>query len=90
LKPNDLGLFDLYGNVLEWVQDPALLYRWPGGNKCKEDIEYDIDIRDNMSRLLRGGAFGDHAPFVRSATRNSGRPSGVGSAAGFRVARTCP
>jgi formylglycine-generating enzyme required for sulfatase activity len=29
LKPNDLGLFDLYGNALEWVLDPVLLYKRP-------------------------------------------------------------
>jgi formylglycine-generating enzyme required for sulfatase activity len=90
LKPNDLGLFDLHGNVLEWTQDPALFYRWPGHNQDKKDIEYNLDIKDNVSRLLRGGSFITHAPNVRSADRYTYRPSDVSAAAGFRVARTYP
>jgi formylglycine-generating enzyme required for sulfatase activity len=90
LKPNDLGLFDLYGNVFEWTQDPAFLYRWPGRNKDEEDIEYILYIKDNIRRLLRGGSFVNLAPSVRSAYRDSLRPSVALGAAGFRVARTYP
>src|SRR5262249_40690432 len=35
LKPNDRGLFDLYGNAVEWVLDPALGYRWPGRGQAE-------------------------------------------------------
>jgi formylglycine-generating enzyme required for sulfatase activity/tRNA A-37 threonylcarbamoyl transferase component Bud32 len=90
LKPNDLGLFDLYGNVFEWTQDPAFLYRWSGRNKPKEDIEYNIDIRDNIRRLVRGDSFDILAPNVRSASRLAFRPSNASRGAGFRVARTYP
>jgi formylglycine-generating enzyme required for sulfatase activity len=90
LKPNDLGLFDLYGNVYEWTQDPALLYRWPGRNQDKEDKEYDLDIKDDISRLLRGGSFILPAPYGRSAGRFAFRPSDVHYGAGFRLARTYP
>jgi formylglycine-generating enzyme required for sulfatase activity len=90
LKPNDLGLFDLYGNVWEWAQDPALGYRWPGHNKPKEDIEGLLDIKDGTRRLLRGGSFVYRASDVRSACRDSVRPSSGDSGAGFRVARTYP
>jgi formylglycine-generating enzyme required for sulfatase activity len=90
LKPNDLGLFDLYGNALEWTQDPALIYRWESTSKEKHDIEYNLDIKDNIRRLLRGGSFVGLAPLVRSAYRNAVRPSHGPTAAGFRVARTYP
>jgi formylglycine-generating enzyme required for sulfatase activity len=92
LKPNDLGLFDTYGNALEWTQNPALVYRWPRKND-KKDLEFQQDIRYiryNLSRLLRGGSFGTHESDVRSAYRLALLPSVVNNAAGFRVARTCP
>jgi formylglycine-generating enzyme required for sulfatase activity len=90
LKPNDLGLFDLYGNALEWTQDPAFLYSWPGGNKYKTDIEYNLDIIDNISLLLRGGSFVNPPSNVRSALRSALRPSINDITIGFRVARTYP
>jgi formylglycine-generating enzyme required for sulfatase activity len=90
LKPNDLGLFDLYGNALEWAQDPALLYRRAANDKDKDDIEYDLDIKDNVGRSMRGGSFTIPASYVRSADRLTNRPSLGVNAAGFRVARTYP
>jgi formylglycine-generating enzyme required for sulfatase activity len=92
LKPNDLGLFDLYGNALEWVQDPAFAYRWPGRNKDKEDKLYVEDIRgiqDSISRLLRGGSFYGPALVAHSALRGANGPSHDSNAVGFRLARTC-
>jgi formylglycine-generating enzyme required for sulfatase activity len=90
LKPNDLGLFDMYGNAVEWVQEPAVVYRWQVASKDKEDVECDLPVRDTLSRLLRGGAFVNHASLVRSAYRYSNRPSIGNIGAGFRVARTYP
>jgi formylglycine-generating enzyme required for sulfatase activity len=90
LKPNDLGLFDLYGNVMEWTQDPSSAYRWPGGEKAKEDVEFNLDISDGIYRVLRGGTFDGPGPFVRTADRYSVQPSVGPYAAGFRVAKTYP
>src|SRR5262249_38511930 len=42
-RPNDLGLFDLLGNALEWCEDPASLYPSGTRDKPKEDI---FRIRD--------------------------------------------
>jgi hypothetical protein len=88
LKPNDLGLFDMLGNALEWCQGPDFLY--PTDKTCKDilDIEYKGDIKDKIKRMLRGGSFVNHAPSVRSAFRLPGTPSFRGSNVGFRPART--
>jgi formylglycine-generating enzyme required for sulfatase activity len=90
LKPNDLGLFDLYGNVLEWVQDPGHVYHWPARGEAKEDIESILEVKKDLVRLLRGGAFVHLAPDLRSANRYALPPSSDRWMAGFRVTRTYP
>jgi formylglycine-generating enzyme required for sulfatase activity len=89
LKPNDLGIFDLYGNAAEWTHQPAVHYSWPGNSKPTEDLEIDPDIRKYPRGILRGGAFGSEAD-VRSAFRGASRWSLDVPAAGFRVAKTYP
>jgi eukaryotic-like serine/threonine-protein kinase len=72
LKPNDLGLFDMLGNALQWCEDRALNY---SAGDDKEDINDIKDINKDLSRVLRGGSFGGHAPVVRSAGRGNYVPS---------------
>src|SRR5262249_55411268 len=91
LKPNDLGLFDLYGNAVEWCQGGVSFYRRPQQGKAVEDEEDEKDIKrieDNRSRALRGGSFNIYAVYVRSANRFGFMPTNQGSVVGFRVART--
>ncbi|MCI0462942.1 MAG: formylglycine-generating enzyme family protein, partial [Gemmataceae bacterium] len=88
LKPNDFGLFDMHGNVFEWCQERALLYRWPARGQMSEDKEDSLDVRDNQGRLLRGGTYVNAASIVRSAYRGAYRPSTRLNDAGLRVART--
>jgi formylglycine-generating enzyme required for sulfatase activity len=83
-RPNDLGLFDMHGNVWTWCQETAFLYRPPRMDD-KEDIR---DISDRFSRVLRGASFVVHAPGVRSAVRSSIRPAVRDGTFGLRVART--
>jgi formylglycine-generating enzyme required for sulfatase activity len=88
LKPNDLGLFDMYGNVYEWCQEPAFYYRWGRKGAAIEDKECNLYIEDRLNRLLRGGSFASHMADVRSANRVANRPSFQSNGCGFRVART--
>jgi formylglycine-generating enzyme required for sulfatase activity len=88
-KPNDLGLFDLHGNVYTWCQD---IYRGDyrpaekgGIIEDKEEI-YSINI-ENI-RVLRGGSFTNPASDVRSAFRSYYGPAGRNVNNGFRPART--
>ena len=59
LFPNDLGLFDMLGNMYEWCQDS-----WNASKPAKKGIYNDsINISESIveknPRLLRGGSFDD-------------------------------
>jgi formylglycine-generating enzyme required for sulfatase activity len=93
LRPNDLGLFDLLGNALEWCQDPADLYRAGRPDEPQRDIEYQGDIEtisNDISRVLRGGAFSLLPWGVRSGGRCRNAPASHNVFVGFRPARTYP
>ena len=81
-KPNGFGLFDISGNVYEWVQD-----RWHDSYLDKDQIAPEDgsawESGSGASRVLRGGSWNDTSNFVRSAYRSS---LGLGNyVIGFRV-----
>lgn len=47
-KPNELGLYDMSGNVLEWIGSYYQFYEKPG------ELH---DLKNSMVRILRGGSF---------------------------------
>jgi formylglycine-generating enzyme required for sulfatase activity len=96
--PNDLGLFDMHGNVWEWCWDvwDQHAYRTrvdgvadPGAadrRMALEDPHYVESLqRDNRHRVVRGGSWGDVARWCRSASRDGGGPGGRDDVRGFRV-----
>jgi formylglycine-generating enzyme required for sulfatase activity len=84
LRPNDLGLFDMLGNVGEWCQDRFGPYP---ARDTVEDVE-DPNRGDADSRRGRGGSFGNHAESLRSARRYTNPPASRFITVGLRVART--
>jgi formylglycine-generating enzyme required for sulfatase activity len=83
LEPNDLGLFDMLGNLHEWCQERIESYR-PG-----TPPPLGVDIVDmTTDRILRGGAFTRRPAYVRSAVRGANAPSSRSTNYGFRLART--
>ncbi len=91
VKPNDLGLFDILGNMYEWCQDQYGDYPPERENSAPEDIIRNISINEKSPRLLRGGAFTSRPAYVRSAFRFRLLPSGRDSDnLGFRPSRTYP
>ena len=55
LEPNDLGLFDVHGNVWTWCQERYLGY--PIGTELAEDDEDILEVDDAAGRVMRGGSF---------------------------------
>lgn len=85
LKPNDLGLFDMLGNALEWCHDPVLLY---ASGDDKEFAMDEKDVSNTSSRAVRGGSFYNLAVVVRCGLRYKYAPADHFFNVGFRPART--
>jgi formylglycine-generating enzyme required for sulfatase activity len=88
LKPNPLGLFDIYGNVWEWTQDRVERFQTADVVDDHEDPVLRVSDRD--ARTRRGGSFSYGAAFSRSALRGpvTSFPGTRRDTVGFRVART--
>ncbi|HUY34291.1 MAG TPA: SUMF1/EgtB/PvdO family nonheme iron enzyme [Pirellulales bacterium] len=89
LKPNEAGLFDMLGNVLEWCHDAYGNYSGGPSGSVIDTLDA-APLVDNRQRVLRGGAFGRFPPNVRSADRCTYAPTNRSPITGFRVARTYP
>jgi len=86
LKPNDFGLFDMYGNVWEWVQN---WYKRDLTDRVREDREdASLIVSKEYERPRRGGSYSYPAEFLRSAYRNHYIPDERRDSVGFRIART--
>ena len=79
---NDLGLYDMSGNLYEWCWD------WYDADY------YDVSSAGDptgpstgYSRVLRGGSWSSNSMRCRSADRTYGTPSYNHNTVGFRVAR---
>jgi formylglycine-generating enzyme required for sulfatase activity len=78
-QPNAWGLYDMHGNVREWVQD------WYGG--YPSNSVHDPKGPDKgKGRVLRGGSWSYFAGYLRSAYRFRSLPV-IRFYDGFRVAR---
>lgn len=80
---NRFGLYDMHGNVYEWVEDcfnsnysgaPSDGSAWTS-SACS-------------SRVIRDGSWGLNPAYLRSANRNGSTPTDRNDLLGFRVAWT--
>jgi len=81
-RPNGLGIYDMSGNVWEWVAD-----YWK--DTYSSSSQTNPKGPDSVSsRVLRGGSWYFSARFTRAAFRVSFNPDLRSSVNGFRLART--
>jgi len=80
LKANELGLFDMSGNVYEWCWD------WWGSytDTAKTD---PTGASSGAYRVMRGGGWNNSATGVRSVNRNYVSPNSRNYSFGFRLLR---
>jgi len=91
LKPNELGLFDVLGNALEWCGDAwDSNFTAPGYGTLNVDALVGVGYSDDYPRILRGGSFYSSATVERSADRGGNQPTDRYTHFGFRLARTHP
>jgi formylglycine-generating enzyme required for sulfatase activity len=79
-EPNELGLYDMSGNVWEWCldgYDESYYGRSPNVDPANTQAAAD--------RVRRGGSWYGGAGGVRSARRGGGRPDYADSSRGFRA-----
>ena len=82
--PNGFGLFDMSGNVWEWVEDCG----HPDYTGAPSDGSAWLKPGDCRLRMLRGGSWDDAVARVRSAIRYWEFADTRRDVIGFRVART--
>jgi serine/threonine protein kinase/formylglycine-generating enzyme required for sulfatase activity len=84
LMPNDFGLFDVYGNVLEWCQDAFVR----DDDKAPAEKILNRFVSRTDDRVLKGGSFGHIGTVTQSADRSWMSPDLQTARSGFRIART--
>jgi formylglycine-generating enzyme required for sulfatase activity len=83
-KPNAWGLYDMHGNVWEWVEDD-----WHDTyKKAPDDGSAWADNPRGSTRVIRGGSWNVDAHSCRSATRDGDWPVLRSNRVGFRLSRS--
>lgn len=79
-NPNELGLYDMSGNVWEWCND------WYDNNYSNSPLLNPIGSEMGTHNVVRGGSWCDNAAGCRVSCRLINRPNFMGNNLGLRLA----
>jgi len=91
-NPNKWGLYDMHGNVQEWVLDSC---KWRNFWRTRVGVVTDT-YKDNIvdplnkigkQRIIRGGGWYQTSKYQRSAYRSQYKPGVKRNSLGFRIVR---
>ncbi len=77
-KPNELGVYDMSGNVFEWCSD------W-FGNYNNNAVNNPTGPPSGTEKVMRGGCFDSEAKECKLTSRFSNPPDSSGDGLGFRL-----
>ena len=82
-KPNELGLYDMIGNVAEWCND-----RFSADYYQYSPADNPVGPHSGEYRVVRGGSWCDLPRFTMTTSRKGGLPNKSDYSLGFRVCRS--
>ena len=82
-KPNELGLYDMSGNIGEWCED-----EW---DDYPEEAQTDPEPEaEGGEKVFRGGSYKSEPARCRTSNRSHSEPKGKSSIIGFRLVINIP
>lgn len=91
--PNEFGIYNMEGNVSEWVQDAYNESAWAFVHDQNPVLLYDADSTESdfmKRKVVRGGSWKDNARYLSPYTRNYEVQDIPHSYIGFRLAMPAP
>ena len=80
-EPNDYGLYNMAGNVSEWVFSSYD----PGSYEYSSSMNPSVNDEENMKKVVRGGSWKDVAYFLQVSSRDYEYADTARSYIGFRT-----